>query len=205
MSLSDKLMKQGGKPSGSLGRLIGYLMNLSHKNIYHWGLKNISFGNNSKALDIGCGGGEVIKLLATKMPEGKVYGIDHSPEMVNLSKRVNKSLLENNRVEINHGSVSSLPYQDNMFEIVTAFETIQFWNDLNNDLKEVKRVLKASGMLLIVNRYPDLQGKDAGWAEVLQIHSSEEYQEQLSAVGFVDISIDEKSNPGWILVLSRKP
>jgi len=197
-------MKQGGKPSGLPGRLIGYLMNLSHKNIYLWGLKDISCGKMTKALDIGCGGGEVIKLLATKMPEGKIYGIDHSPEMVALSKRVNRSLLENDRVEINQGSVSALPYQDNMFEIVTAFETIQFWTNLNHDLKEVKRVLKPSGNLLIVNRYPDLQGKDAGWAEVLQIHSSGEYREQLSAAGFVDISIDEKSNPGWILVLSRK-
>ncbi|MBN2677278.1 MAG: class I SAM-dependent methyltransferase [Anaerolineaceae bacterium] len=198
-------MKQGGKPSGLPGRVIGYLMNLSHKNIYLWGLKDISGGKMTKALDIGCGGGEVIKLLATKMPEGKVYGIDHSPEMVALSKRVNRSLLENDRVEINQGSVSTLPYEDNMFEIVTAFETIQFWTNLNHDLKEVKRVLKPSGSLLIVNRYPDLQGKDAGWAEVLQIHSSGEYREQLSTAGFVDISIDEKSNPGWILVLSRKP
>ncbi len=205
MSFSEKLMKQGGMPTGLLGRLIGYLMNLSHKSIYHWGLDAVSLDGNSNVLDIGCGGGEVIKLLAAKIPEGKVYGIDHSPEMINLSKQVNKALIDGNRVEIDHALVSSLPYPDNMFEIVTAFETIQFWPDLNNDLLEIKRVLKSSGKLLVVNRYPDLQGKDAAWADVLQIHSAQEYREKLNAAGFVDISIDDRSRPGWILVLSTKP
>lgn len=205
MSLSEKLMTQGGKPSGLLGRLIGNLMNLSHKSIYRWGLGGISLGSSSTALDIGCGGGEVIKLLATEMPGGKVYGIDHSLEMVNLSKRVNKSFIGSDRVEINHGSVASLPYTDNKFDIVTAFETIQFWPNLNEDLREVKRVLKPLGKLLVVNRYPDLEGQNSNWAEVLQIHSSEEYRERLGDVGYVDISIDDSSKPGWILVSARKP
>ncbi|HHH75496.1 MAG TPA: class I SAM-dependent methyltransferase [Phycisphaerae bacterium] len=205
MNLSEKLMTQGGKPSGLLGRLIGNLMNLSHKSIYRWGLGGISLGSSSAALDIGCGGGKVVKMLATKMPGGKVYGIDHSLEMVNLSKRVNRSLIGNDRVEINHGSVSSLPYTDNMFDIVTAFETIQFWPNLNEDLREVKRVLKPLGQLLVVNRYPDLEGQNSSWAEVLQIHSSEEYRERLSDASYVDISIDDSSKHGWILVSARKP
>ena len=204
VSLSEELVTQGGKPSGLLGRLIGNLMNLSHKSVYRWGLGTL-LGSSSTVLDIGCGGGEVIKLLATKMPEGKVYGIDHSLEMVNLSKRVNKSLIGSDRVGINHGSVSSLPYTDDMFDIVTAFETIQFWPNLNEDLREVKRVLKPSGKLLVVNRYPDLEGRDSNWAEVLQINSSEEYRERLSNVGYVDISIDDSSKPDWILVSARKP
>ncbi len=204
MSLSEKLMRQGSQPSGLLGRLVGNLMNLSHKKIYLWGLSHLSFRNDSKALDIGCGGGEVIKLLAQRMPEGKVCGIDHSPEMVRLSRRVNKAFLKKDRVEIHKGSVFSLPFQDNLFEIVTAFETIQFWPDLKHDLQEVKRVLQPSGRFLVVNRYPDLQGKDAAWAEVLQIHSAEAYREKLSAAGFVDISADHQTHPGWILVLASK-
>jgi ubiquinone/menaquinone biosynthesis C-methylase UbiE len=144
-------------------------------------------------------------MLATKLPGGKVYGIAHSLEMVNLSKRVNKSFVGNGCVEINQGSVSSLPYSDNMFDIVTAFETIQFWPNLNEDLREVKRVLKPLGKLLVVNRYPDLEGQDASWAKALQIHSSEEYRERLSDAGYVSISIDDSSKPGWILVSARKP
>ncbi len=205
MSFSEKLMKQGSKPSGIIGGLIGSLMNMNHSNIYRWGLRSVSLDSHSTALDIGCGGGEVIRQMAAKIPNGKVYGIDHSPEMVNLSRKVNKSLFENNRVEVNLGSVSSLPHQDNLFDIVTAFETIQFWPDLNNDLREIMRVLKPTGIFLIVNRYPNLEGKNASWADVLQIRSMGEYRERLSAAGFVDIYMDDGSNPGWILVTSRKP
>jgi ubiquinone/menaquinone biosynthesis C-methylase UbiE len=205
VSLSEKLMAQGGKPSGLLGRLIGTLMNLSHKSVYRWGLQTISPGTSSTVLDIGCGGGEAVKLLATQMPHGKVYGIDHSLEMVNLSKRVNRSFVANGRVEIDHGSVSSLPYTDDMFDVATAFETIQFWPRLNEDLREVKRVLKPSATLLVVNRYPDPEGQNADLADVLQIHSADEYRERLSIAGYVDISIDDSSKPGWILASARKP
>lgn len=204
MSLNEKLMEQGGKPSGLLGRIIGRGMNLNHKSVYKWGLGSISPGNSAAVLDIGCGGGEAVKLFATNIPKGKVYGIDHSLEMARLASSVNQKLVRSGRVEIDHGSVSSLPYADNMFDIVTAFETIQFWPDIDEDLKEIKRVLKPLGMMLIVNRYPDLEGQNAGWAEFLQIRSSEEYRERLCKAGYSNVSTDETSKPGWILVLARK-
>jgi SAM-dependent methyltransferase len=205
VNLSKVLMTQGGKPSGLLGRIIGNLMNQIHKSIYLWGLSSVSLGQNSIALDIGCGGGKVVKLLAIEIREGKVYGIDHSLEMVNLAKRVNGSFIASGRVEINQGSVSSLPYEDNKFDFVSAVETIQFWPNLNEDLQEVMRVLKPSGKLLVINRYPDLKGRDSKFAAILQINSSEEYSERLRCAGYVDILIDDSSKSGWIMVSARKP
>ncbi|MFZ5515280.1 MAG: class I SAM-dependent methyltransferase [Candidatus Zhuqueibacterota bacterium] len=205
MGFTEKLMEQGRKPYGVPGRIIGYLMNLSHRSVYKWGLGCISPGNKAIVLDIGCGGGEVVKSLAMNTPEGKIYGLDHSSEMVGLARRVNQTFVDSGRVEINHGIVSSLPYSDNKFDIVTAFETIQFWPNLDADLREVKRVLKPLGELLIVNRYPDLEGRNADWAEFLQIRSSKEYQERLNNAGYRDISIDDGSKAGWIMVSAKKP
>lgn len=205
MGFSEKLMDQGGKPSGLLGRCIGFLMNLNHSGVYKWGLGAISPASNATVLDIGCGGGEAVKLLAMNCPEGKIYGLDHSPEMVSLASKVNQAFVEKNRVQIDYGSVSALPYSDCLFDIVTAFETIQFWKNLDADLKEVLRVLKPTGKLLIVNRYPDLEGRNANWAEFLQIRSSKEYHERLSHAGYGDISTDIASKAGWILVSARKP
>ena len=205
MSFSEKLMEQGGKPTGPLGRLIGRLMNVNHSDVYSWGLDHIAIEPDSIVLDVGCGGGKAVKLLASRAPDGKVYGIDHSLDMVNLAQKINKSLVQSGRVEIGHGSVSSLPYSDDIFDLVTAFETIQFWPNLDEDLQEIQRGLKPSGVLLVVNRYPNVEEQGSDWGEFLQLCTAEEYRDCLSDAGFVDIAFDDTSRSNWIAVSATKP
>jgi ubiquinone/menaquinone biosynthesis C-methylase UbiE len=205
MGFSEKLMEQGGRPTGLLGRLIGRLMNVNHNDVYPWGLNHVAIEPDSIVLDVGCGGGKAVQLLASRAPDGKVYGIDHSPDMVNLAQKINKSLVQSGRVEIAHGSVSSLPYSDDMFDLVTAFETIQFWPNLDEDLREIQRGLKPSGVLLVVNRYPDVEEQGSEWGELLQLVTAEEYRDCLSNAGFVDITIDDASRSNWIAVSATKP
>jgi SAM-dependent methyltransferase len=203
VSLSKMLIDLGRKPSGCLGRLIGGLMNRGHRDSYVWGIEYLSIKPDSKVLDVGCGGGGAVSLLATKVTKGKVYGLDHSQDMVKLARKVNKRHIESGLVEIKCGSVSKLPFEDGEFNIVTAFETIEFWPNLNEDLKEVKRILRPGGEILIVNR---LAGeKENRWSEFLQIRTSEEFRERLKAAGFSDISIDDDSREGWIAILASKP
>lgn len=200
MSLTKKMQEQGGKPSGLFGTIIGKFMNIFHGNIHKWGLQNCSINENYICLDIGCGGGNAVKAIAEKATKGKIYGLDHSLEMVNLSRKLNSSFITNGLVEINQGSVSALPYSDSQFDLVTAFETIQFWPNLEKDLEEVRRALKSTGTFIIVNRYPP---EDSKWAEFLQIKNSEEYKEILKPAGFNKICIDNKTKKGWICVSAR--
>jgi ubiquinone/menaquinone biosynthesis C-methylase UbiE len=157
MGILEQLMKQGGNPSGVVGRFIGKVMNVQHKAIYLWGSQFLAIKPDAMLLDVGCGGGEAIRCFASKVPNGKIYGIDHSQEIVNLARQVNQALLKTGRVEIRQGSVVSLPYAADMFDGVTAFETIQFWPDLARSLQEINRVLKPSGTFLIVNRYQRIE------------------------------------------------
>ena len=52
-------------------------------------------------------------------------------------------------MEVLEGNVQSLPFEDNTFDIVTAFETVYFWPDIEKCFGEVKRVLKPGGTFLI--------------------------------------------------------
>jgi ubiquinone/menaquinone biosynthesis C-methylase UbiE len=201
MSFVKKMQSQGGKPSGFIGFLIGKLMNISHGSIYTWGLQNVSIKDTSVCLDIGCGGGKAVKLLAEKAINGKVYGLDHSLEMVNLAKRVNAFHISNASVEISQGMVSSLPYSDSYFDLITAFESVQFWPNLREDLQEIRRILKPSGVFLIINRYPP---PDSKWSDFLQVKNAEGYKEKLTIAGFTEVSIDDVSRKGWILVKAKK-
>ena len=58
--------RQGSKPTGRIGRLIGMLMNGIHTNIYISYFDNKLPPNNSVIMDIGCGGGRFIKYLSGK-------------------------------------------------------------------------------------------------------------------------------------------
>jgi SAM-dependent methyltransferase len=203
MGLSVRFLEFGGNPVGLLGRVLGLLMNAGHRDAYHWGLDLIAIEPDSIVLDIGCGGGKVVNLLAVQASNGRVYGIDHSLDMVKLSRKVNESLIQSGRVEIDHGSVSSLPYLDDMFDAVTAFETVEFWPNLSGDLQEVKRVLKPSGVFLIVNRCPGV-GEQDKWAKVLQLCTPDEFRECLRDAGYSDVAVDDGSKPGWVLVLAKK-
>jgi ubiquinone/menaquinone biosynthesis C-methylase UbiE len=205
MSLYETLIDLGRKPSGLIGRLIGALMNIGHKDAYAWGLSYVLISPNSIVLDVGCGGGGAIRILSEKAAEGKVYGIDHSIDMVRLARHVNKRFIESGRVEINHGSVSQLPYSENMFDTVTAFETIEFWPNLSEDFKEVIRLLKPGGVLLIVNRHSRAEKKESKWAKFQQINTSNEYRKRLEDAGYIGILIDDHSRKGWIVVVAKRP
>ena len=151
MGLINKLIGQGKQPSGFIGKVMLKIMNSSHKQMTEWGLSKIAIADNSVVLDIGCGGGKTLKLLDNLAKNGKIYGIDYSEESVKLSIEENKTPISNGKMIVKQANVSSIPFSDNFFDIITAFQTHYFWPDLKNDFKEINRVLKPNGQFLLVS------------------------------------------------------
>ena len=135
------------KPQGKLGNIQLKSMNKEHTPVSLWGLKHLDIAPDDVVLDVGCGGGMNVKRMAEKAK--KVYGIDYSEESVKLSREVNQKYISEGTVEIMEGNVASLPFDDDIFDIVTAFETVYFWPDIEKCFGEVKRVLKPGGTFLI--------------------------------------------------------
>ena len=135
------------KPQGKLGNIQLKSMNKEHTPVSLWCLKHLNIKDEDTVLDIGCGGGMNINRMAENAK--KVYGIDYSIESVKLSREVNEKLINEGKVEVMEGNVINLPFEDNTFDIVTAFETIYFWPDIEKSFGEVKRVLKPGGIFLI--------------------------------------------------------
>ncbi len=209
MGLLKKFVMQCRKPSGRLGRFVGRSMNIGHAKIRQWGLSHISIKPDSCVLDIGCGGGKAVKEIASSVSKGKVYGIDYSEDMVQLSKKVNDNLIKQSIVEIMYGTVSSLPFPDNMFDFVTAIETFYFWPDLINDLIEVKRVLKPGAFLLLVHAaYKDdpFEKRNSKLIKLLdiKIHTPDEHKDFLSEAGYQIEKINSLPEKNWISVVAQK-
>ena len=194
--MSNEMQTIGSNPVGLKGRFAGIIMNLIHTNHYRkiiqrYIINKIDISNHLSIQDVGCGGGKVITLFSSMLEKSKIYGIDHSIDMVNLSSRVNKAGISNRTINIVQGNVNKLPYSDNFFNIITAFNTINFWNDFDNSIKEVKRVLKNEGKFFIVNAYPEQGTK---WWDFVKFKNDNEYRSTLSKYGFKEINIYIEKN-----------
>ena len=79
-----------------------------------------------------------------------------APEpMLKLARRSFNTETQSGRLEIKEGSVSSIPFPDASFTHVTAINTLHFWPDPAGGLREVRRVLRPGGRVVIVLRPKD--------------------------------------------------
>ena len=187
------------KPEGIGGKIMVNMMNAGHSSMAEWGFTHIEIRNDYRCLDIGCGGGANVKKLLVKTPYGKVIGIDYSEVSVIKSSKINKAEIENKHCEILQGNVMKLPFRKETFDIITAFETIYFWPDINEAFKQVYRVLKVSGTFMICNESNGENSKEEKWTKIIQgmkIYNSEQIKKSLEDAGFTDIKIHKNKKDG---------
>jgi len=187
-------------------------MNASHSKLTDWGLQHISIEKDLAILDVGCGGGRTVGKLAAIATQGKVYGIDYSKESVAATKRTNAHWMDLGRVEVRHGSVSQMPFPDGMFDLVTAVETHFWWPNLPGDMREVFRVLKPGGTLILIAEV--YKGANTTASRLMEKYASrtgmkllsvDEHRELFTNAGFSDIQVIEERRKGWICGVGRKP
>ncbi len=101
---------------------------------------------NSKILDIGCGFGRHIKILAHSAEE--IIGIDNNEDMISKAKQ-NLSNLKN--VKLFLQDAKKLEFNDNSFDyVISMTNTFGDFPDIKIDvLKEMKRVCKNNGKIII--------------------------------------------------------
>ena len=194
--MDDSLLINARKPVGELGEKLIEDMNVNHEGLAQWGVSHLNINNDDTILDIGCGGGVNVERFL-KMTENMVFGIDYSEVAVEKSKELNRPSIESGRCDIIQASVSNLPFKDNTFDIATAFETVYFWEDFTNDLKEVRRVLKEGGILLIANEaLPKDDDRQRHIIDLLdmRIYSADELKSSLQEAGFGEIQIFTKQS-----------
>jgi ubiquinone/menaquinone biosynthesis C-methylase UbiE len=149
------MRSQFARPLGLLGRLAGKLMATANQSINRLAIELLHIRPDDQLLEIGFGPGHGIQLAASWACRGFVAGVDISEVMVRQATKRNRRFIEQGRVALQQSSVSTLPFPDRRFTKVFAVNSVQFWPQLQDDLREVRRVLQEDGLLLLCLRQHD--------------------------------------------------
>lgn len=200
-SIKDVYICNASKPRGLLGRKFIRHMNKGHVELWKWGFSHVDLKSDELALDIGCGGGVNVETLLKKCSRGRADGIDISDTSIRMSRsRLSRHL--GKRCNIYKGSAEALPFSDESYTLVTAFETVYYWPNLVADFAEVCRVLKPRGRFLIVCEDNDPQNEVTKRIPGMRIYTAEELKNALEDAGFLRIDIDEKCS--WVTAVAYK-
>ena len=208
MGILSKIFSNTRKPEGFLVRMMVNGMNGgSHAKMAEWGLSFVDIANNWDILDVGCGGGANVARLLKRSPKGTVKGIDYSPVSVKKTTEVNAAEIAAGRCKVVEASAAQLPFGENAFDLVTAFETVYFWPEIEKCFAGVRRTLKDGGRFLIVNEGDGLTGNNEKWEKMIEgmhTYTPDELCTHLTAAGFRDITVHQGNQHHWLAVMAEK-
>lgn len=107
---------------------------------------------NLSLLDVGVGDGFTIRLVK---PSGEVTGLDLDPVELTAAKE--------REVTTKEGSVYDIPFPDCSFDIATCFEVLEHLDSPVRALREVDRVLRSQGYLVVSTPVPNLRWRAVWW------------------------------------------
>ena len=152
-------------------------------------------------LDLGSGAGFDCFLAADKVgPEGKVIGVDMTPEMLEKA-RENAQKDNINNIEFRLGEIENLPVADGVIDIIISNCVINLSTDKGKVFSEAFRVLKPGGRIMVsdivlTRELPDIirENVSAYVGCIAGAVIKEDYLEAIRKAGFTDVKILEETN-----------
>jgi SAM-dependent methyltransferase len=148
-------------------------------------------------LDLGSGGGIDVLLSARRVgPTGKAYGLDMTPEMLELARR-NQLEAGVENAEFLQGTIEHVPLPDASVDVIISNCVINLAADKDLVLREAFRVLRPGGRLAVSDMVlrkplPDVAMRAmALWTGCISgALLDTDYAARLAAAGFVDVGIE---------------
>jgi ubiquinone/menaquinone biosynthesis C-methylase UbiE len=159
-------------------------------------LAALALGPDDRLLDIGCGGGLLLRDAAAA--GAAVTGVDHSPDMVELARE------RAPRATVLVGDANALAFEDGAFTAVSMSVVFFFLDDALGALREARRVLAPGGRIAIYTTSAALRGTGAAPEPIANRghwYTDDELVKVATAAGFRDARV--RSSRGGQLLTAR--
>ena len=153
----------------------------------------LEFDRDADVLDVGCGTGFATEGLLDHVDI--VHGLDQSQHQL---EKATAKFAGNQRVALYRGDAERLPFRDDTFDVVWSSGSIEYWPDPVATLRELRRVTRPGGQVLVV-------GPDAPNSRVLRavadaimlFYDEHEADRMFAEAGFTDVEHTvQQARPG---------
>ena len=196
MELKDfeSIASQLKNPQGELGLQVGKNMNKGNQLMNLAAIHLLNPKANDQILEIGMANGFFVKDILEKDSRIHYTGCDISETMLREAIVNNREFIKSGQAEFLKADVKRLPFKNASFNKILTVNTIYFWENIDEVLNEIKRVLTKNGTLTICLRPKFVLDELPITQYGFKTFSKGKCIELLSNAGFLQISVDEKED-----------
>lgn len=200
---SEYIGSQFGNPRGFVGMVCCVIMNVINRAMYKNTIALVDVSPDDKVLDIGFGNGYLLQCLYDKC-KCDMYGIDISEDMVAAATSRNARANRDGKLHLQWGDCCDLPFDENSFAAVTSINTVYFWNNTEDGLSEIRRVLKPGATFYNVVYTKDWLDKLSYTKTGFQKFEVQDLVDFGKEAGFDDVTVKDVVKGKSFVVMYRK-
>lgn len=193
------------RPGGLLGYLL-YRFPFGHKTGFDLAFSRLPPARGDLVLEVGCGGGVFLRRL---LKCGcRAIAVDHSPEMIANSGRLNAKALATGQLCLHEADAAALPVSTGTIDKVYCLNAFFFFPRPAESLAEMARVLKPGGRLALITSPPAFRRQiarfSASMAASMRFDEPEALAGWAEASGLVPIETREVAGAGYLFIAGRE-
>lgn len=176
--------------------------------LYDWSFRHAEARDGCFVLDVNSLDGKSLQAWQQRYPSCKAAGICLNETASVRSRKQNREALRENRCTIRSADPTHLTFMNDMFAWVSVFDSIYFLEEPAKACKELYRVLKPGGHILIADSFVPSNEKDSEAAAAvknMKLYDAEELQKLLQTAGFEDVKAWRLKKDGWLCLRAAKP